>query len=299
MSSAAKRSSLTEKVYQYLTAQLAGQNLAVGDRIQRRLIAEELDVSRTTVNKAVDRLEAEGWIKSDGGRHPIVVKSPSKLTLHAVAEFEFANQTDSTYEAILDRILRGEMRPGEVVKERPLGQVLGVNPATVRRAAEWLCNDGLLERLPRRGWRVATLSARDLKDVYQIRLLLEPRAIEGAVMRITEESLGRLERETDRLIALGEEATVYDRRYADHQFHQAICEASGNRILSEIVEPLIRKALLVTTVSFRYARASRSFEEHREILKSLRARNAPEAIKQLKHHLRNALRFNVDAWERQ
>ncbi|MBI3836707.1 MAG: GntR family transcriptional regulator [Planctomycetia bacterium] len=299
MSSATKRSSLTDKVYQFLTAQLAGRKMAVGDRINARSVAEELHVSRTTVNKAIDRLASVGWVKSDDGRHPVVAKHPPKLAVHSATEFEFANQTDSTYEAILDRILRGEMRPGEVVKERPLGQALGVNPATVRRAAEWLSNDGLLERLRRRGWRVTTLSARDLKDVYQIRLLLEPLVIEGAVARITDESLAELERETDRLIALGEKATVYDRRHADHQFHQALSEASGNRILTETVEPLIRRALLVTTVGFRYGRASRSFEEHREILEALKARDASKAVKRLKDHLRNALKFNVDAWERQ
>lgn len=300
MDAAAQRQSLTDKVYQYLMGQLAARQLHVGDRINARAVAEELDVSRTTVNKAIDRLESAGYVKPDEGRHPVVAKSPSsKLTVHTPSEFEFANQTDSTYEALLDRILRGEFRPGEVLKERPLGQLLGVNPATVRRAAEWLNNDGLVERLPRRGWQISTLSARDLKDVYQIRLLLEPLAIEGAVLRITDETLDELERETDRLIDLGEEATVYDRRHADHHFHQTLCEGSGNRILLQALEPLIRKALLVTTVGFRYGRAARSFEEHKEILAAVRARDGQLATKRLKDHLRNALRFNVEIWERQ
>lgn len=300
MGEAAKRISLTDKVYQYLLAQLAARSLAVGDRINARVIAEELQVSRSTVNKAIDRLEAGGWARPDDGRHPVVARLPTqKLTVHDETEFGFANQTDSAYEALLERILRGDLRPGEIVKERPLGQLLGVNPATIRRAAEWLCNDGLVERLPRRGWQVSTLSARDLKDVYQIRLLLEPLAIEAAVLRITEDELDELERETRRLIDLGEHATVYDRRQADHHFHHTLCHASGNRILSAVLEPLIHKALLVTTVSFRYGRSTRSFEEHAEILAALRARDAKESVKRLRDHLRNALKFNVEIWERQ
>jgi DNA-binding GntR family transcriptional regulator len=280
--------------------QLACRQLKAGDRISARAVADELGVSRTTVNKAINRLESSGYVTPDEGRHPVVAKLPSsKLTVHTPNEFEFANQTDSTYEALLERILRGELHPGEVIKERPLGQLLGVNPATVRRAAEWLQNDGLVERLPRRGWRVSKLSARDLKDVYQIRLVLEPLAVEGAVLRITDETLDELERETDRLIDLGERATVFDRRQADHHFHLTLCEASGNRILTQTLEPLIHKALLVTTVGFRYGRSSRSFEEHREILTALQARDAPLAIKRLKEHLRTALRFNVEIWERQ
>ena len=64
----------------------------------------------------------------------------------------FANQTEQTYEVLLERVLRGDFGPGEVLKERRLAKELGVNPVTIHRAGEWLCNDGLLVRLRRRGW---------------------------------------------------------------------------------------------------------------------------------------------------
>ncbi len=293
------RASLTDKVYQYLSGQLAGRALAIGDRINPRAVAEQLDVSRTTINKALARLEAEGWLTSDDARRPIVTKRPGKRRASPAANFEFSNRTDATYEAILERILKGELQPSEIVKERPLGQTLGVNPATVRRAAEWLCNDGLMERLPRRGWRVATVSAHDLKDIYQIRVLLEPLAIKGTVARMSDEVLADLERETRRLITQGEKATVYDRRRADLRFHQAIAMTSGNRMLAATIEPLVRKALLVTTVGFRYGRASQSFEEHLDILRALKSRDGALAAKRLKSHLRQAQKFNLELWERQ
>ena len=132
----------------------------------------------------------------------------------------------------------------------------------------------------------------------QIRLLLEPLAVPGAVSRISEETLGALEEETQRLISLGEKASVYDRRTADYQFHRSICEASGNRVLTQTLDPLIRKVLLLTTVGFRYGRASRSFEEHLEVLKALRARDEALTAQRLRDHLRTALKFNVDVWER-
>ncbi|RIK79857.1 MAG: hypothetical protein DCC68_12080 [Planctomycetota bacterium] len=295
---AASRNLLNDRVYQYLTAQLASRSLAVGDRISARAVAESLSVSRTTVNKAIERLIDAGYVKPDESRHPVVAALPTKLKVIAEPSFEFSNQTETTYEMLLDRILRGKFQPGEVVKERPVAQELGVNPATVRRAAEWLRSDGLLERIPRRGWRVSMLGARDLKDVYQIRLMLEPLAVESAVQRITDAALDQLESDTQRLMALGEHASVFDRRQADYRFHQVLCEASGNKILSETLEPLIRKALLITTVGFRYGRSSRSFEEHLRILAALRKRDAKQAAKAIRDHLRNALRFNVEAWER-
>lgn len=299
MTEPVQRVSLAERVYQHLKAQLAGRELNIGDRINARQIAVELSVSRTTVNKAIESLVADGLVAADASRHPVVAALPAKLKVYESPQFEFLNQTESTYELLLERMLRGDFGPGDIIKERRLAMELGVNPATIRRAAEWLRNDGLLERLPRRGWRVVLLTPRDLRDAYEIRMLLEPLAVAGAVQRISTQELDELTAQTDRLIALGEKATVYDRREADHRFHKAICGASGNRTLSAILEPLIRRILLITTVGFRYGRSMRSFEEHRGILEAIQSRNEKESVRRMKCHLRNAMKFNAEVWERQ
>ena len=291
------RQSLADKVYQHLKTQLANRQRAVGDRLNSRQSAIELAVSRTTINKAIERLIEDGLVKVDTSRHPIVSALPAKLKIHDSSEFEFSNQTDSTYEILLEKILRGDVGPGEIVKERPLAIELGVNPATLRRAAEWLRGDGLLERLPRRGWRVSLLSPRDIRDAFDIRLLLEPRAIAEAIQRITEDELDQLEEEANRSIELGEKASVYERREADSRFHQTLCQASGNKMLTETLEPLIRKVLLITTVGFRYGRATRSFEEHKLVLDAMRERDEKNAVKHIKAHLRNAKKFNANLWE--
>jgi DNA-binding GntR family transcriptional regulator len=292
------RESLTDRVYDYLLGMLASRKLKIGSRLNARTITEELAVSRTTVNKALEKLIGAGWLKTNEQGRPIVASYPPKKEAPiGDSQFDFSNQTDSTYEVVLERILRGDYQPGDVVKERPLATELQVNPATVRRAAEWLRNDGLLVRMPRRGWRVASLDSRDVRDIYQIRLLLEPLAIQGAATRIKDETIDDLEAECDRLIASGEKASAYDRRRADHHFHRTICEASGSKVLSETLDPLIRRLLLITTVGFRYGRAARSFEEHKAILQGLRNRDENEAIQHLKTHLRTALKFNIDAWE--
>ena len=291
--------SLADKVFQHLKAQLANRSYKVGDRLNARQIAADLNVSRSTAIKAIDRLIADQFVKTDDSRHPIVAAVPTKLRIHEAKPFEFSNQTDSTYELFLERLLRGELSPGEVIKERPLAIEMGVNPATIRRAAEWLRGDGLLERLPRRGWRVSMLSARDMSDSFEVRLLLEPRVVAEAVRRIAEEELDQMEGDTDRLIDMGEKATVFDRRSADQQFHRGLCQASGSRTMMDILDPLISKLLLITTVGFRYGRSSQSFEEHRTVLKAIRERDEKAAVKAIKSHLRSAMKFNLEIWDRQ
>ena len=120
MSAPSPRQSLADKVYQHLKTQLANRERQVGDRLNARQIAAELEVSRTTINKAIERLTEEGLVKMDEARHPVVAALPTKLKILESPEFEFSNQTDSTYEKLLERILRGDFGPGEIVKERPL-----------------------------------------------------------------------------------------------------------------------------------------------------------------------------------
>ena len=292
------RQSLSDKVFQHLKAQLANRTWKVGDQLSARLIANDLDVSRTTINAAIVMLVEEGWVHVNSSRQAIVAKLPTKLKIHDAMEFDSSNQTDSTYEILLEKILRGQLGPGELIKERPLASELGVNPATLRRAAEWLCGEGLLERLPRRGWRVSLLSIADLKDIYRVRLSLEPLVVIEAVKWISEEDLDLLEEDSDRLLSLGEKATAYDRRDADRRFHQKLCEASGSRILAETLDPLIRKVLLVATMSFRYGNVSRTFLEHLDLLEAMRKRDGKEAAKRIKIHLKNGLKYTTKMWER-
>ena len=291
------RQLLADHVYQYLVGQLTAHSLPIGSHVNALVIAEELSISRTTVNKAVARLIEDGFVRPDGRSRPVVVGYPSPRPVRAVVSFSFANQTEQTYEALLEGILRGNYHPGEILKERRLARELGVNPVTIHRAAERLDSDGLLERRRRRGWQVVKLRVGDLREIYRIRLMLEPLGVPKATARISEATLDELEQEADGLIAQGEQSSVYERRQADYRLHRSLYEASGNRILGETLDPLIRKALLMTTVGFRYSRISRSLEEHKEILLALRRRDPVEVVRRLKAHLKAAMAFNITAWK--
>jgi DNA-binding GntR family transcriptional regulator len=295
----ATRELLVDRVYQYLVAQLSARTLSLGSHLNALYIARELGTSRTTVNKVILRLEEAGWVRPDDNRRPVVVAlPPPQHEAAARAPFAFANQTEKTYETILEKILRGDYPPGETLKERRLAREFGVNPVTVHRAAEWLCNDGLLVRLRRRGWQVPALRLADLKDIFRIRLLLEPLAVRGAVPRISPDKLDELEAECDRLIAAAEDVPVYERRQADYRFHQALLEASGRPVLAETLEPVLRRVLLMTSAGFRFGRVAQTFKEHKAVLQALRRHDTAGTVQRVKAHLRASLAHNVAVWER-
>lgn len=289
---------LVDRVVEYLVAQLAGQHLPIGSHLNAEHIARQLNISRTTVNKAIGRLVEQGYVRPDTSRRPIVVAFPEAAAGADAVTFEFANQTERTYEAILERLQRGDFSPGETIKESRLAKELGVNAVTVHRAAEWLCNDGVLIRLRRRGWQVVSLTRAELNDIYRVRMLLEPLAVRQAARRITEVTLERLEERVRRLAAAGDTAEPYERRQVDFDFHHSLAVASGSKVLSETLEPMVRKLLLLAIGNDRGTRLKEDVRDYQTVLAALRKRDAAGAVLAMKNHLRNSQQHAISVWDR-
>jgi DNA-binding GntR family transcriptional regulator len=77
-------------------------------------------------------------------------------------------------------ILSGRIEPGARLVEEQLTRRLGISRAPVREALRLLAQQGLVEHVPRRGVRVATLSERDVQELYEVRDLLEREAVRKA-----------------------------------------------------------------------------------------------------------------------
>jgi DNA-binding GntR family transcriptional regulator len=296
--STATRELLVDRVYEYLRARLAARQLPLGSHLNGKVVAEQLSVSRTPVNQAIARLTRDGYLRADQSRRPVVVAYPARVPGAAEVQFAFANQTEHTYQAVLERIVRGDYPPGEVFKVTRLARELHVNPVTIYRAAEWLCNDGLLVRLPRRGWQVLTLRPAEWKDLYQVREQLEVLAVRGAVDRMAEEKLDELEAETRRLLNAGDKAPPLELQQADLDFHRGLAAASGSRVLAATLEPLLRKSFLLAAAAARLGHKPCRLGEHLDILEALRRGDEADAVKRLKAHLRASMERTVGIWER-
>lgn len=81
--------------------------------------------------------------------------------------------TEQTYRFLKDRILKREIRPGEKVSVEDIAHGLGVSRTPVVNALKILESDGLVEIQPRRGTFVTHLTAKDVADLFDIRLLIE------------------------------------------------------------------------------------------------------------------------------
>src|SRR6202158_4976239 len=87
---------------------------------------------------------------------------------------------DQVAALLRQRILDGEFRPGAQLLELPLASSLGVSRNTMREAVRILSQEGLLRRNLHRGVAVCQLSLRDVREIYQLRRMLELPAVLAA-----------------------------------------------------------------------------------------------------------------------
>jgi len=145
-----------------------------------------------------------------------------------------ASLKEEVYDGIRQDIMEGTFLPGDLLKERELAEKHGVSKTPVREALSMLEQDNLVRTIPRAGYMVTGLTLRDLQEICQLRIILEPMAARLAMQNLTDEEIDELARVT--YTSDPEEARLFNR-----QFHSAIARASGNSRLAKMIDQLVEQ----------------------------------------------------------
>ncbi len=181
-----------------------------------------------------------------------------------------ASLTEQALDTLRRDILSTRMAPGEALSEAATAQRLGLGKAPVRAALARLAEEGLVQALPRRGWVVSLVTIRDIHEVFDLRLLLEPEAARRAAGRVDAEALRRL----DAVCAEGyrpeDPASAAAFLAANRGFHVAVAELSGNTRLARQIGRLLDESTRMLVLGLR--RRDRSGEmahEHLALIEAL------------------------------
>lgn len=189
-------------------------------------------------------------------------------------------------ETLREAIRTGALKPGERLMEIQLAEELGVSRTPVREAIRKLELEGYVIMMPRRGTYVASLSIRDVNEVFEIRTSLDSLASGLAAERITEEELERLKR----LLALiGEyiEQNDMDKIVeTDTEFHDLLYQASRNTRLVGIIFNLREQLTRFRSTSMSYpGRLKETLEEHSRIVDAIADGDVERAQKAAEDHM--------------
>jgi DNA-binding GntR family transcriptional regulator len=145
-------------------------------------------------------------------------------------------QAQRAYESIRQRIVTGELRPGEALDERALMAATGAGRTPVRDALLWLAHEGLVEITPRRGTFVSSVQLDDVQQIFDLRVAMEGVVAQAVISRVTDADLAVL----DGLIADVEAVEdVASDPVVDRAFHDALLQIAGNRYLARYYSQLV------------------------------------------------------------
>lgn len=139
---------------------------------------------------------------------------------------------ESVYQEIRRKILDGRIAPGTRVSIRSLAQSLGVSTMPTREALKRLHFEGLVE-FDRRAVTVTRLNAREIRQLFAIRLNLESQATEWALPRLDHESTVSMRKILDQMAS--SDITAHEWRELNREFHQTFYDCADSRYLGELI----------------------------------------------------------------
>jgi DNA-binding GntR family transcriptional regulator len=186
-----------------------------------------------------------------------------------------------------EAILSGALQPGERVVEEQLCADLGISRAPLREALRLLAQQGLVERIPRRGSRVADWSPNDILQLFALRHVLECHAIETTLPLADPETALQPVRAS--LEAMRNATDDLDRDDAHREFHAAVVALARNRQLDMALAPILLKLQLPMAMNIRAEARDRhaphdGIERHQAILAALTSNDPTVVIAALKDH---------------
>jgi DNA-binding GntR family transcriptional regulator len=147
-------------------------------------------------------------------------------------------------------ILAGALPPGERLVEEQVTRRFGISRAPLREALRLLAQQGLVEHLPRRGVRVATLSATDAEELFEVRDVLERFAIAKA-LPCPPGDLAQMRSELAGMRRAAATGDLLELADAHRRFHVALVALSGHRQLLQSYEPVLLKLQMHMALNLR------------------------------------------------
>jgi DNA-binding GntR family transcriptional regulator len=188
-------------------------------------------------------------------------------------------------EVLLERILRGDLKPGDRLVETRIAQELGTSQAPVREALRDLELANLVESEPFRGSRVRAVGDDELLQTFPVRAALEELAAKEAA-RVAGRDVSALEAEIEAMDVAAKQGDVRAQVAHDITFHRAVVELSGNRPLLQAWLALGIEVPTAFAVYWTYFDPAELVEFHVPILEAVRQGDVARAGAEARAHVR-------------
>lgn len=188
------------------------------------------------------------------------------------------------------RIVAWHYPPQYQLIEETLAQEFDVSRSPIRQALTYLAAEGLVERLPRRGFRVRQMQLRDVEELYEFRLALEVQIVQGLSNKgLAQEELFHLQAMWQNPEAL-EQKSISELASLDEAFHFGLAAAYDNQLILKHLTAINERLFAFREIDFEQnARVQDTSEEHSRILHAIVSKNPSQARDYLQHNIHSGL----------
>ena len=192
------------------------------------------------------------------------------------------------YETLQKMIVEGKLEPGAKLTEEELARSMNISRAPIREALNMLDRDGFVKIIPRKGAVVTEVTAKEAKDIWRCRMVLEPYAAKEATPNIPRAELEALKAKVERL---EQEPYNFETHVAsDLEIHNLYHRYTGNERLEAILDNLQAHATRVRWLreaeDISRAMPSVAILEHKAILEAFLAGDADMASWAVQQHMK-------------
>lgn len=200
----------------------------------------------------------------------------------ALLELDLSREVVSLRQRVTDKlrqaILAGNFKPGQRLVERDLWQSLGISRTVLREALQHLQAEGLITTVPHKGPVVATLSADEARELYEVRGALEALAGAGFARNASNEQVARLRAALEFLRTPQASDSTESLLAAKNAFYAILLDGCGNRVIGQMLTQLNNRVTLLRRLSLgKPGRLPDTLVELEAILQAIEARDADRA----------------------
>lgn len=204
-----------------------------------------------------------------------------------------AEQVRTSYKAlayahIKKKIVHGDLRPGDIIKEKDFIAALGISRTPVREALSQLSDEGMIDIMPSRGMVVSHISISDVLAMYDTRQLIEPHIARQAAGKASAETLRLFREQFSNTAPISGPEKEED---MDSDFHLYLAACIGNRYLLRLEEMLMSQSERIRVLSShdRADRESEARQEHLCIIDALLENDGERAAAAALLHLKKSI----------
>lgn len=198
-----------------------------------------------------------------------------------------ASLRDQVINKVKNDIQKNILKSGQIITEIQISSEMKISRTPVREGLIQLCADGILEKVPRKGYKIEKFDNKSKTDIYVIYAVLDSLAAKLAIDNITESDIAKMNEYVDKM-AISIKYQNYTEYYTlQHEFHRLYVNKCGNPYLIKIIDDINSSPINISYVGEDteklFATLKESNEEHKKIVELFAKKQVKELEEFLKH----------------